>query len=105
MAKPTRRPTLPDDMPANPHEVGDFLRAFGRQPPPTTPKKAPAPRTKVPAAKPRRIRNPAEARWLAQVWAEEAEARRAQKFNVDIVDNTTPSKAGKRAASTWWDTP
>jgi len=105
MAKSTRRSTLPDDIPANNREVREFLRAFGRTKSPAAVKKTTVLRAKVPAAKPRRIRNLAEARWLAAGWASEAEAQRTQKSKVDIVDKTTPSDVDKttgRRAETWW---
>ena len=92
MARKSRRKHIDDGAVVNPHEVADFLIACGRKPP-ITPK--PVRFRKQPAAaRTRRIRNLAEARWLAEVWADEERARRAKKSSVDIVDN--------EIAPTWW---
>ncbi len=85
MAKRTAKAPRPGDLVTNTREVADFLRAFGRQP------AKPAAEKKVVAAGRPRIRNLAEARWLAKVWADEAEAR-AQKSNVDKTTSTTPGR-------------
>jgi hypothetical protein len=74
----SRRPPLPQDLVANDREVRDFLRSLGRAPAPSA-----APKPKTATKKPRRIRNLAEARWLAEVWADEAAARRARMSNGD----------------------
>jgi len=83
MARKSRKKKIGDDAVVDPREVANFLIACGR-----TPSAVPKPvrhRKHPAAAKKSRIRNLAEMRWLAEVWADEERARQAKKSNVNIV--------------------
>jgi hypothetical protein len=98
----SRRKVRPDDLVANPNEISDFILACGCLPAvkqsPNAALVTPKPirvRNQSKVTTPRKIRNLAEARWLAQMAAEDAWARRAKKSNVD----KTPSRI---AEPDWW---